>query len=130
VTIHEHLDGNVSIRFGPHVVGRFDSKGEKLIHPVAGKRGGKDGSMEAGENQKQVSTASHADDGCHHQENGQGKSKGQTKNQGGGRVTLFQKADRSRIYKSGQLDLLTTGESRQEFPQNFSALPAKGQLHL
>jgi transposase len=59
VTIHEHLDGNVSIRFGPHVVGRFDSKGEKLIHPVAEKRGGKDGSMEAGENQKQVSTASH-----------------------------------------------------------------------
>ena len=56
VTIHEHLDETVSIRFGPHVVGRFDSKGEKLI---AEKRGGKDGSMEAGENQKQVSTVSH-----------------------------------------------------------------------
>jgi transposase len=56
VTIHEHLDGNVSIRFGPHVVGRFDSKGEKLM---AEKRGGKRGGMEAGENQKQVSTGSH-----------------------------------------------------------------------
>jgi hypothetical protein len=56
VTIHEHLDETVSIRFGPHVAGRFDSKGEKLI---AEKRGGKGGSMEAGENQKQVSTGSH-----------------------------------------------------------------------
>jgi transposase len=59
VTIHEHLDETVSIRFGPHVVGRFDSKGEKLINPGAEKRGGKGGSMEAGENQVQVSTASH-----------------------------------------------------------------------
>jgi transposase len=59
VTIHEHLDETVSIRFGPHVVGRFDSKGEKLINPGAEKRGGKGGSMEAGENQKQVSTGSH-----------------------------------------------------------------------
>ena len=59
VTIHEHLDETVSIRFGPHVVGRFDSKGEKLINPGAEKRGGKGGSMEAGENQVQVSTGSH-----------------------------------------------------------------------
>jgi transposase len=59
VTIHEHLDGNVSIRFGPHVVGRFDSKGDKLTNPGAEERGGKGGSMEAGENQKQVSTGSH-----------------------------------------------------------------------
>jgi transposase len=59
VTIHEHLDGNVSIRFGPHVVGRFDSQGEKLIDPGPEKRRGKGGSMEAGENQKQVSTGSH-----------------------------------------------------------------------
>ena len=29
VTIHEHLDGTVSIRYGPHVVGRFDRAGEK-----------------------------------------------------------------------------------------------------
>jgi len=59
VTIHEHLDETVSIRFGPHVVGRFDSKGEKLIHPGADKRGGKGGSMEAGENRVPVSTGSH-----------------------------------------------------------------------
>ncbi len=28
VTIHEHLDDTVSIRYGPHVVGRYDQKGE------------------------------------------------------------------------------------------------------
>jgi transposase len=27
VTIHEHLDGKVSVRWGPHVVGRFDGAG-------------------------------------------------------------------------------------------------------
>ena len=30
VTIHEHLDGTVSIRYGPHVVGRYTKEGEKL----------------------------------------------------------------------------------------------------
>jgi len=59
VTIHEHLDETVSIRFGPHVVGRFDSKREKLVNPGAEKRRGKGGSLEAGENQTQVSTVSH-----------------------------------------------------------------------
>jgi transposase len=59
VTIHEHLDETVSIRFGPHVVGRFDSDGEKLNEQKPRTRGGKGGSMEAGENQKQVSTVSH-----------------------------------------------------------------------
>ena len=29
VTIHEHLDGGISIRFGPHVVGRYPAAGEK-----------------------------------------------------------------------------------------------------
>jgi transposase len=29
VTIHEHLDGTVSIRYGPHVVGRFNESGER-----------------------------------------------------------------------------------------------------
>src|SRR5664279_766927 len=43
VTIHEHLDETISIRFGPHVVGRFDRKGEKLLDPGAEKRGGKGG---------------------------------------------------------------------------------------
>ena len=30
VTIHEHLDDRVSIRWGPHTVGRFDAAGESL----------------------------------------------------------------------------------------------------
>jgi transposase len=59
VTIHEHLDETVSIRYGPHVVGRYSSTGENLISPKPQKRRGKGGSMEAGENQKQVSTGSH-----------------------------------------------------------------------
>jgi transposase len=59
VTIHEHLDETVSIRFGPHVVGRYDRNGEKLRPVTAPERRGKGGSMEAGENQKQVSTGSH-----------------------------------------------------------------------
>ncbi|HWD98701.1 MAG TPA: ISNCY family transposase [Bryobacteraceae bacterium] len=57
VTIHEHLDGAVSIRFGPHVVARFEADGSPRI---GGKeRHGKGGSMEASENQKQVSSGSH-----------------------------------------------------------------------
>ena len=57
VTVHEHLNGEVSIRFGPHVVGNLTAQGE----PVSGKpeRRGKDGHVENGENQKQVSSASH-----------------------------------------------------------------------
>ena len=37
VTIHEHLDGKVSIRWGPHTVGRFDAQGKPLNH--AAKKG-------------------------------------------------------------------------------------------
>jgi transposase len=59
VTIHEHLDGQVSIRYGPHVVGRFDQLGQPLPKASHGKRRGKSGSMEAGENQKQVFTGFH-----------------------------------------------------------------------
>ena len=59
VTIHEHLDETVSIRYGPHVVGHFDRDGNKLGPGTAQERGGKGGSMEAGENQKQVFTVSH-----------------------------------------------------------------------
>jgi transposase len=59
VTIHEHLDGTVSIRYGPHVVGRYRGDGEKLSGARTEERCGKDGSMEAGENQKQVFTGSH-----------------------------------------------------------------------
>jgi transposase len=59
VTIHEHLDETVSIRYGPHVVGRFNSQGTKLIGATSEKRRGKGGSMETGENQTPVSSASH-----------------------------------------------------------------------
>src|SRR5207244_991466 len=59
VTIHEHLDETVSIRYGPHVVGRYSSTGEKLISETPKERRGKGGSMEVGENQIQVSTGSH-----------------------------------------------------------------------
>jgi hypothetical protein len=64
VTIHEHLSGEVWIRFGPHVVGRFNAKGEA----VTGKqeRRGKGGRVETGENQKQVSSAFHTPLGIAH----------------------------------------------------------------
>jgi len=38
VTIHEHLDGKVSIRYGPHTVGRFDAKGQALRPGLKGER--------------------------------------------------------------------------------------------
>jgi hypothetical protein len=52
VTIHEHLDETVSIRYGPHVVGRYRTDGEKLATSRTEEHRGKGGSMEAGENQK------------------------------------------------------------------------------
>ncbi len=61
VTIHEHLSGEVSIRFGPHVVGRFTAEGDAIEGKKANRpeRRGKDGLVETGENRKQVSSASH-----------------------------------------------------------------------
>ena len=59
VTIHQHIDGTVSIRFGPHVVGHYDTAGRPAADAAGGKRRGKGGSMEAGENQPQVFTGSH-----------------------------------------------------------------------
>jgi transposase len=59
ITIHQHLDGTVSIRFGPHVVGHYDAAGQPVKVEAKPKRRGKGGSMEVGENQKQVFTASH-----------------------------------------------------------------------
>ncbi len=47
VTIHEHLDDTISIRYGPHVVGRY------------GEDRGKAGSVGAVENQTPVSHGSH-----------------------------------------------------------------------
>jgi hypothetical protein len=61
VTIHQHLDGNVSIRYGPHVVGRYTATGE--IRPAGVKQPsesrGKGGPVETVENQKQVFPRSH-----------------------------------------------------------------------
>jgi transposase len=56
VTIHEHLDETISVRYGPHVVGRYDRNGAPLAKP---ERRGKGGAVEALENQKQVSHHSH-----------------------------------------------------------------------
>ena len=39
VTIHEHLDGEVSIRWGPHTVGSFDTHGNP-VHSLAKKEHG------------------------------------------------------------------------------------------
>jgi len=62
VTIHEHLDGSVSIRFGPHVVGRYAGAGDKQ-QPLGGSESkpgrGKAGPVEAVENHKPVSHRSH-----------------------------------------------------------------------
>ena len=55
VTIHEHLDGAVSIRYGPHVVGRFPTAGENSQPESRGK----DGSVGTVENQPQVFHRSH-----------------------------------------------------------------------
>jgi hypothetical protein len=59
VTIHQHIDDTVSIRFGPHVVGHYGTAGRPVADAASAKRRGKGGSMEAGENQPQVFTGSH-----------------------------------------------------------------------
>src|SRR5579872_4133653 len=57
VTLHKHLDGNVSIRYGPHVVGRYTASGE--ICPAATntrtESRGKGGPVETVENQSRFS---------------------------------------------------------------------------
>jgi len=55
VTIHQHLDGAVSIRYGPHVVGRFPVAPQE---PSPESRG-KGGPVETVENQRQVSHRFH-----------------------------------------------------------------------
>ena len=55
VTIHEHLEGTISIRYGPHVVGRYAADGHLLT--AKGRKAnhcGKDEAVETVENQKQV----------------------------------------------------------------------------
>jgi transposase len=56
VTVHQHLDGEVSIRYGPHVVGRFNAP-DPLLRPTEGR--GKGGPVETVENRKAVSHRSH-----------------------------------------------------------------------
>jgi transposase len=61
VTVHQHLDGNVSIRYGPHVVGRYTATG--AIRPAAAKQlpesRGKGGPVGTVENHKPVSHRPH-----------------------------------------------------------------------
>jgi hypothetical protein len=57
VTIHQHLDQTISIRYGPHVVGRYDAEGQAVRKP---ERRGKGGPVEAVENHKPVSHRSHS----------------------------------------------------------------------
>jgi len=61
VTIHEHLDGSVSIRYGPHVVGRYTANGN--MRQASAKKlpesRGKGGSVETVENHKPVSHRPH-----------------------------------------------------------------------
>lgn len=61
VTIHEHLDGRVSIRFGPHVVGHYTAEGA-VLHSRTNKNNGgrgKGGSVDAVENRQTVSHRPH-----------------------------------------------------------------------
>jgi hypothetical protein len=60
VTIHQHLDGNVSIRYGPHVVGRYTATGEirQAANNLPESRG-KGGPVESVENHKPVSHRPH-----------------------------------------------------------------------
>jgi len=57
VTVHQHLDGAVSIRYGPHVVGRYAKPDAPAEGNGEGR--GKDGAVETVENQKPVSHRSH-----------------------------------------------------------------------
>lgn len=61
VTIHEHLDETISIRYGPHVVGRYSADGKPLESGRNKKTEscGKAGPVETVENQKPVSHGSH-----------------------------------------------------------------------
>jgi hypothetical protein len=41
VLVYEHLDGTLSVGYGPHTVGRFDAQGTPLSEPLPRKRQGK-----------------------------------------------------------------------------------------
>ena len=57
VTIHQHLDQTVSIRYGPHVVGRYTQDGRPIQQARVGR--GKAETVEAVENRPAVSHRSH-----------------------------------------------------------------------
>jgi transposase len=59
VTIHQHLEGSVSIRYGPHVVGRYTAEGNPISSAKSPASRGKGGPVEAVENPKAVSHRSH-----------------------------------------------------------------------
>jgi transposase len=59
VVVHELLDGTVAIRYGPHLVGRYQADGTSLAE-AGQQRRGKGGAMEAMGNQTQVSHRSHS----------------------------------------------------------------------
>jgi hypothetical protein len=61
VTIHEHLNGTVSIRYGPHVLGHYAADGQPLPRKAKPYKesGGKDGAVETVENHKPVFHRSH-----------------------------------------------------------------------
>jgi hypothetical protein len=60
VTIHQHLDATVSIRFGPHVVGRFCANGQPTAPTKPRPEScGKDGPVETMETQTQGFHRSH-----------------------------------------------------------------------
>jgi transposase len=56
VSVHEHLDGRISVRYGPHLVATWTATGGCVGPP---QRRGKGRSTEAGENQHQVFPGSH-----------------------------------------------------------------------
>ena len=41
VTVHQHLDGTLSLRYGPHPVGRYNAQGGSLGEPLKSKSQGK-----------------------------------------------------------------------------------------
>jgi hypothetical protein len=62
VTIHEHLNGEISIRYGPHVIGRYTADANPIRRTQRQARPesrGKDGPVKAVENHKSVFHRSH-----------------------------------------------------------------------
>jgi transposase len=59
VTIHQHLDATVSIRFGPHIVGRYTAQGQPIQPKPQPESRGKAGPVETVENQNPVFHRSH-----------------------------------------------------------------------